>query len=156
MLSGKEFLLQVRTPEPGASECYEDLGPLANDPQKHEVHLAESFLQSLVEKKIEKSQILGSWREYLSKVLETSLKAAGELTGWRLGAWLPGSDENVKVAPFLLQGKGEAHGIVYLVKTADGWKISDVQGDLSQAGKTEPQGKFDPIHPLPNDPLQTF
>ena len=156
MLSGKEFLLQVRTPEPGPSECYEDLGPLAGDSQKQDVRTAESFLQSLVEKKIAKSQILGAWREYLSKVLGSSLKAAGDLTGWRLGAWMPGSSGTIKFAPFLIQGKGAARGVVYLVKTSEGWRVSDVQGDLSQAGKAELKQKFDPIHPLPTDPLQTF
>ncbi|NNM67038.1 MAG: hypothetical protein HKM06_03375 [Spirochaetales bacterium] len=156
MLRGKEFLLQVRTPEPGPSESYEDLGPLAGNSQKSDVRAAESFLQSLVEKKIAKAQILASWREYLSNVLSSSLKAAGKLTGWRLGAWMPGSDETTKIAPFLLLGKGEAHGIIYLVKTSFGWRVSDVQGDLSQAEKQAPQQKFDPVHPLPFDPLQTF
>ena len=155
LLSGKEFLLEVRNPDIIPPEQDEVLGPLADlsDPA---ARTAEHFLAALVQGKVLQESLDPSWASYLTTVLEAELKQAGKLTNFRLGAWEPSLGSEEKRAPFWLEGKGRAFGTIYVLHTEQGWKVSDVQGDLRKTSETYKKPEFSATQGLEKNPWRIY
>ncbi len=155
LLSGKEFLLEVRNPDLVPQEQDEILGPIATLGEPA-AKTAYEFLTTLVKGKVAQELLDPSWASYLSAVLETELKGAGKLTGFRLGAWeASGGSEELR-APFWVEGKGRAFGTIYVDHTEKGWKVSDVQGDLTKASEPYTKPKFSAAEGIEKNPWRIF
>lgn len=155
LLSGKEFLLQVRNPDLVPQEQDETLGTVATLAEPA-AKTAYNFLATLVKGKIAQDLLDPSWASYLTAVLETELKGAGKLTGFRLGAWEPSSGSEELRAPFWVEGKGRAFGTIYVDHTEEGWKISDVQGDLAKASEPYTKPTFHAAEGIEKNPWRIF
>jgi hypothetical protein len=136
LLRGREFLLEVASPQPIAVRDPE-LGLVGSD--RSVALAAEAFFHAAAEGKLDETRLVPRWTSYLSAWAQR-FHTAGGAGKVRVGEGIPEGDLLLVPVKLTAEGKQSWQGWVALARDGKDWLISDVQVTDSVAST----GPFDP------------